>query len=155
MFYFVTAEGTVGFLAYLSCNHNHNDNHNPCDAPPGNTPLVFDSTKYNYGSHYSTSTGKFTAPVSGMYLITSQLQGRKNSAEYRLWVDGNNSVTFTFERDRQDSDGHVMGYTTIVLKLNAGQQVWIDPYFSGSNTLSGSATFSMLSYFGAHLLETV
>ncbi len=146
MFYLVTAGGTVGFLAYLSCHE--------CDAPSGETPLVFDRTKYNYGSHYSTRTGKFKAPVTGLYLITSQLQGRKNSAEYRLIVDGN-SVTFTFERDSQDSDGHVMGYTTIVLNLNAGQQVWIDPQISGSDTLWGSATSSMMSYFGAHLLKTV
>jgi len=34
------------------------------------TVLVFDTTAYNIGSHYSTSTGRFTAPVAGKYLFT-------------------------------------------------------------------------------------
>ena len=31
------------------------------------TVLVLDHTKHNVGNHYSTSTGKFTAPVTGVY----------------------------------------------------------------------------------------
>ncbi len=115
---------------------------------------MFNRTRYNYGSHYSTRTGKFTAPVTGLYLITSQLNGRKNTAQYHLRVDGN-PVTYTDEEDEQDSDGHVMGYTTVVLKLNAGQQVWIYPHFGGSDTVLGCYGAQMFSWFGAHLLETV
>ncbi len=144
--YLVTAGGTVGFLAYLLCYS--------CDAPSGSNPLVFDRTKYNYGSYYSTRTGKFTAPVSGLYLITSQLYGRQNTAEYFLRVNGVD-VTYANEVDEQDSDDRVMGQTTVVLKLNAGQQVWIDPNFSGSDTIGGTSTNHMSSYFGAHLLKAV
>ena len=32
-------------------------------------PLVFANTAFNTGSHYSTSTGKFTAPVAGLYFF--------------------------------------------------------------------------------------
>ena len=115
---------------------------------------MFDQTRYNYGSHYSTSTGKFTAPVTGLYLITSKLYGIKNRADYWLRVNGN-AVTYTDEFDEQDSDGRVMGYNTVVLKLNAGQQVWIDPYFSGSDAMNGSSYLGMQSWFGAHLLKTL
>ena len=89
--FFVTAEETVGFLAYLSCYE--------CHAPSGSGPLVFDQTGYNYGSHYSTSTGRFTAPVTGLYLITSQLRGKKYSAAYFLRVDVGRWVTYTHEID--------------------------------------------------------
>ncbi len=40
-----------------------------------------------------------------------------------------------------------------VLASEAGQQVWIDPHFSGSDTLAGDG--QMYSWFGAHLLKTV
>ncbi len=135
----------MGFLATLSCHI--------CDAPSGNNQLVFDQTRYNYGPHYSTRTGKFTAPVTGLYLITSQLYAMKKRADYYLVVD-DIQVTFTYEKDEQDSDGRVMGQITIVLKLNAGQQVWIDPGFSGSDAMVGSIG-EMYSWFGAHLLKTV
>ena len=32
-------------------------------------PLVFPSAAFNTGSHYSTTTGKFTAPVAGLYFF--------------------------------------------------------------------------------------
>ena len=138
----MAAEATVSFLAYLSCG--------TCDAPSVSGPLVFDRTKYNYGSHYSTSSGKFTAPVTGLYLITSQLFGRKNIANYWLTVDGD-YVTFINERNGQGNDGDVMGYTNVVLKLNAGQQLWIDPAFISTDAVLGTIS----SWFGAHLLKTL
>ena len=148
LFFSFTAEETVGFLAHLSCGL--------CDVP-SDGPLVFDRTRYNYGSHYSTRTGKFTAPVTALYLITSHLRGTKNRADYSLMVDGVD-VTYTSDKNAQDSDGHVIGHTNIVLKLNVGQQFWIDPKFSGSDTVAGIYANShppIYSWFGAHLLKTV
>jgi hypothetical protein len=36
---------------------------------PSNTGIVFENLNYDYTGNYSTSTGHFTAPVSGYYLI--------------------------------------------------------------------------------------
>ena len=36
----------------------------------GSGPIVLNSTAYNSGSHYSTGTGYFTAPVNGVYHFT-------------------------------------------------------------------------------------
>ena len=33
-------------------------------------PIIFDATSFNVGADYSTSTGNFTAPVTGKYLFT-------------------------------------------------------------------------------------
>jgi len=51
-----------------------------------NTEIVFNSTNLNSGSHYNTSTGRFTAPFTGIYFFamvgmsqgTSWYQFRKN-----------------------------------------------------------------------------
>lgn len=32
-----------------------------------NNTIVFNNTRSNVGSHYSTTTGKFTAPIAGLY----------------------------------------------------------------------------------------
>ncbi len=65
-------------------------------------------------------------------------------------------VTYTYEEDAQDGDGRVMGYTTVVWKLYAGQQTWIAPNFSGSDTIGGNRSNGPIySWFGAHLLKTV
>ena len=45
-------------------------------------PLVFTDVRVNTGSHYSSSTGKFTAPVAGRYLFF--FMGIKNSNNKKI-----------------------------------------------------------------------
>ena len=45
----------------------------------GINTLVCGSTNFNQGSHYSTSTGKFTVPTSGMYQFGVSLSLRPSS----------------------------------------------------------------------------
>ena len=37
------------------------------------TTWIFDSTQHNIGGHYSTTTGKFTVPIAGVYLFGAVL----------------------------------------------------------------------------------
>ncbi|VDI09638.1 Hypothetical predicted protein [Mytilus galloprovincialis] len=55
------------------------------------TPLIFDKKEINSGSDYSVVTGKFTAPISGIYAFTWTIcvdsrypnpSGEKNYGEY-------------------------------------------------------------------------
>ena len=49
------------FFAYPSSNFS--------TGTGAGTTQVFDTTQHNVGGHYSTSTGKFTVPIAGVYLF--------------------------------------------------------------------------------------
>ena len=111
----------------------------------------YNTTTYNNGSHYNTSTNAFTAPVSGMYIFTagcqvqnihntswaSNLQLRINGTHVAGVFDGTSSVSY---EDKQVSA--VLRLSTndaveVVLRANASQRVeYTAPdgrfHFSGS-----------------------
>jgi hypothetical protein len=55
-----------------------------------NDTLVFNRVVSNVGSHYSSSTGRFTAPIAGKYLFIFQtiVQGNYNNASIRYYKNG-------------------------------------------------------------------
>ena len=92
-----------------------------------NAEIVFSNAQSNTGSHYNTSTGRFTAPVAGAYLFSGTLQGTKAS-NYR-WTIKKNNVQFGSGGANSDCVPH--GYNvdvgqttnTIVLQLAANDYV--------------------------------
>lgn len=57
----------------------------------------YGSAQHNIGSHFNTTTGKFTCPVAGKYLVTCNQRstdgsGQDNAARIQLWVNGANSM---------------------------------------------------------------
>lgn len=71
------------------------------------TEMVFDSTRHNAGSHYSTSTGRFTAPQTGSYFFSfySIFNTNVNSASVKIYKNGSRlyggDIHFTY-----DQSGH-------------------------------------------------
>lgn len=61
--------------------------------------IVFNATKHNIGSHFDTSTGKFTAPVAGVYQFNFSGFGCENTSGSQLaagtsmFVDLHNETT--------------------------------------------------------------
>jgi len=58
------------------------------NAPANNTEMVFSDIYVNVGSNYSTSTGRFTAPVAGTYYFHASMHTQPNS-EGRWWFAKN------------------------------------------------------------------
>ena len=118
--FFSTGYRSAGFLARLSRS---------VQAPSDyTTPIVFDKEEYDYGNNYNTSTGVYTVPYSGLYLIHVRVYGLNKSATHLIRVDGD-TVTYTYEQDPDHR--YQTGSTSIVLHLLAGQEVTVDPHFSG------------------------
>lgn len=59
-------------------------------------PVVFDAVGVNNGSHYSTSTGKFTAPVAGDYFASFRILSKAGSvgsgAEAQIRINKNGTT---------------------------------------------------------------
>ena len=63
-----------------------------------NSDFVFGTAFLNRGSHYSTTTGRFTAPVTGVYFIYFEglLQNNeRDQIDIRFFINGNQSQVAT------------------------------------------------------------
>ncbi len=128
---------SAGFLAYLTSN---------TEAPTGTDPILFDTEAYDYGDNYNPSTGKYTVPYNGTYLIHARVYGWDNYASHNIMVDGDD-VAYTKEYDNDEMAQ--ASSTSIVLHLVAEQAVTVDPEFTG--TIRGALTY-MGTSFGATML---
>ena len=98
-------------------------------SPSTGQPVVFSSVTSNIGSSYSSTTGKFTAPVDGTYSFTVQLCSR--SSQFSLVLDSH-IVTLLLINDYYD---YYTSSSSAPLFLRQGQKVWVRTEISCSSCL--------------------
>ncbi|XP_058919598.2 otolin-1 [Kogia breviceps] len=91
--------------------------------PPPNAPIKFDKVLYNDQGNYSPVTGKFNCSIPGAYVFSYHVTVRGRPAQISLvaW----NRKQF---KSRETLYGHEIDQASllIILKLKAGDQVWLE-----------------------------
>ena len=81
----VTTPARPAFRAYNNTNVWVEQTH-------GSTlPIAFNATDYNIGSHYNTSTYKFTAPVTGVYCFYATLYTHADGNARYIYIQKNDA----------------------------------------------------------------
>ena len=111
-----------------------------------NTTLVLPNTQFNIGSHYSTSTGRFTAPVAGVYHFSFGAQHNAsvndniyldlyvNGAQYSAVVRAEMFTSSTFHVVNASATIYMNAsdYATVYMAGSGwGDDTWFSGHFVG------------------------
>ncbi len=97
--------------------------------------IVFENVRHNVGGHYNSSNGRFTAPVSGVYVfgMTCLLYNMGNSSNVTLNVNGSSFDGHGFFGVYGQFSGSYAGQgATLSVRLNAGD--YVEFYYSNNGT---------------------
>ena len=113
-------------------------------APTGIDTVTFNQILTNVGSHYSNSTGRFTAPVSGFYQINLSMY-YQNGTNYvgSMLQKSDGTIYYNFSSVGPD----VFVYTSQAVYLNQNDFLFTRTYCGGSTTL-----LRQYSYFSGYLI---
>ncbi|KAH3706452.1 hypothetical protein DPMN_065838 [Dreissena polymorpha] len=86
-----------------------------------NQNILFGNVLTNEGGGYHPNLGVFIAPQSGVYVFSSAIMTNINKEQYSAIAVNGNLVAQIY--GHADNGRHDQGSQTVVLKLNAGDEV--------------------------------
>jgi hypothetical protein len=118
------------------------------------TTYVFNNVSYNNGGHYSTSTGRFTAPVTGYYLFNYNILGRGLTSGGRtaIYINGSKyiSVGSNSAQTYTGASGEIMHSATVQILLSANDFVDVRVWTAGTGDFYGDTNGH--NGFSGHLI---
>jgi len=94
----------------------------------GGNDIIFNTAVYNIGSHYSTTTGLFTAPVAGTYIFDVGVY--QSAAIQQIWFRVNGNRERSFQLDHTGGSANMAGQGIIF--LNAGDTLGVASWSNGA-----------------------
>lgn len=142
-FYLFTPSTSKLLLTADRDGHVHKPNNPAFDAygGPSDTTggvMVYTQTTSNVGGHYSTSTGRFTAPIAGLYHFTNTSYRYDNSSDGIVYVRVNQSNYVESRKKTSGATGWLQHNISIYINLSAGD--YVDIY--AQNRTHNNTTFS-------------
>lgn len=106
----------------------------PQTVSSGGQRINFNTILHNTGSHYSTSTYRFTAPVAGEYMFTAcvSFDGISANAEIQIYKNGT-----AFAGRYNNTTGSTGQSMTVIFDLAASDYVEIYTYSGVGRTYTG------------------
>jgi len=103
--------------------------------------LICTGLSYDTGNNYSTTTGRFTAPIAGFYQFNAQVDfGSSSGGWASLWSNG--AEVYRGVRQNVSSNVTMACSISVVLQLNAGDYIQLGYYsFTATTTENNSGTF--------------
>ena len=98
--------------------------------------VVFNQTSHNIGNHYSTSTGRFTAPVAGRYLFSLVAMAQNDYFRGQIVVNSSGITQFRTDHDGAQDMNYMQATITVIYNLAANDYVFmqVDAGTAGGNT---------------------
>ena len=120
---------------------------NSVDFSTGQSTITYNSTALNIGSNYSTSTGRFTAPVAGCYIFFHRLTTSNNVGfESKIEINGSE-----VSRSYVVATGSIRTITTTAIcYLNANDYAQPSVYVPSTTTFNAGS--QLQSNFHGYLL---
>jgi hypothetical protein len=125
---------------------------------PATGTIVYDNAQLNVGNHYNTSTGRFTAPIAGVYVFIHIMSARTaSSAGYEVAI-GRNGLDATRIFTHGGSQQH-SAISQHVMSLSVGDYIYASCYnpssivFSGSSDIFYDSGRNLVSGFMGYLLR--
>ncbi len=127
----------------------YSGNINPISvAAGGGFVVLWQGVFLNVGSCYSTSTGRFTAPIAGRYVFHASASASAAYGGPYLAIRVNGSLQAASMAICYSSTGYSRGAATIIVSLAAND--YVDTYFGAYNVTS--AIDLSYSSFSGHLI---
>ncbi|KAK0150489.1 Otolin-1-A [Merluccius polli] len=112
--------------------------------PPSGFPVRFDKVFYNEESHYNASSHSFTCVHAGVYVFSYHITVRNRPLRAALVVNGSRRVRTRDSLYGQDID---QASTLLLLRLAAGDQVWLETMRDWNGAYASSEDDSIFSGF--------